>query len=82
MRGLVQGIVEAGKQLADNPLLGWVDPNDKQWSFRGPTNGIGDITTEWMNYYETEDEYVRLRKVKTKVDPCNVFRTKMTIPPF
>ncbi len=60
---------------------GWFDKDDRLWQFWGP-NGELDIEKEWPYYFDTEEEYMKLRNIKSKVDPCNIFRNGLTIPPI
>lgn len=45
------------------------------------TFGDTDINNVWPYYYDDEATYNRLREIKSKIDPEDVFSTRFTIPP-
>lgn len=49
--------------------------------FAWGTFGETDINKVWGNYYDDETVYSRLKAIKAKVDPSNLFRTRFTVPP-
>ena len=60
---------------------GLFSPNKEDIRFTWGTFGDTNIEHVWQYYYDDEGKYNKLREIKGKVDPTNLFQNRFTIPP-
>ena len=60
-----------GKYVGDNANRAWLSTDT--------LNTDVSLHTKWSEYIHDKHTYDRLRRIKKKVDPMNLFRSKMTI---
>ena len=76
---------EKAQDFQDKCKKEWIDDglfsqNKKDIRFTWGTFGDTNIKNVWQYYYDSQEKYNRLRKIKTKIDPNNVFSNRFTLP--